>query len=64
MNADIVTVLQSWIRGEQPTSKQWQYLLSEEMAIPQRAKAFNVTKENGLEKIEARSRLFCKLTMR
>ncbi|NJK48579.1 glycerate kinase [Candidatus Gracilibacteria bacterium] len=58
MNADIVTVLQSWIRGEQPTSKQWQYLLSEEMAIPQRAKAFNVTKENGLEKIEARSRLF------
>lgn len=58
MNADIVTVLKSWSRGEQPTSEQLQHLLSEEMAAPQRAKAFEVTQENGLEKIEARSRLF------
>jgi D-glycerate 3-kinase len=58
MNADIVTVLQSWSRGEQPNKEQLQRLLNEELATPQRAKAFDVTQEDGLEKIEARSRLF------
>ncbi|MCU0532647.1 MAG: glycerate kinase [Hydrococcus sp. Prado102] len=61
MNADIVTVLKSWSRKEQATSEQLQKLLSKEMAAPQRAKAFEITQENGLEKIEARSRLFAKV---
>jgi D-glycerate 3-kinase len=61
MNVDIVTVLKSWTTGEQPTSEQLQHLLSEEMAASQRAKAFEITRENGLQKIEARSRLFLKV---
>jgi D-glycerate 3-kinase len=61
MNADIVTVLKSWSRGEQPTSEQLQYLLREELTEPDRATAFEITRENGLEKIEARSRLFGKV---
>jgi D-glycerate 3-kinase len=58
MNAKIISVLQRWSRGEKPTSEELQQLLAEELANPQRAKAFEITPENGSQKIEARSHLF------
>jgi D-glycerate 3-kinase len=58
MSTNLTSTLQRWIDGEKPTSEDLQQLLTEELATPQRAKAFDVTQENGIEKIAARSHLF------
>lgn len=58
MHTAIISILQNWTSSDRPTSKQLQQLLAQELVDSQRAKAFDITQENGLEKIEARSRLF------
>jgi D-glycerate 3-kinase len=58
MNAKIIPAIQRWSQGDRPTSEELQQLLEEELSDSQRANAFDLTRENGLEKIAARSRLF------
>jgi D-glycerate 3-kinase len=51
-------ILQRWSAGEEPTTEELQALLARELADPQRAIAFDLTAENGLEQLVVRSRLF------
>jgi D-glycerate 3-kinase len=53
-----IDILQRWSGGEEPTTEELQRLLARELADPQRAIAFELTAENGLQKLERRSRLF------
>ncbi|MGK7877014.1 MAG: glycerate kinase [Xenococcaceae cyanobacterium] len=57
INSVTIQVLQRPIAGHKLTADELQQLLAEELAAPQRAKAFGITTANGLEKIEARSHL-------
>jgi D-glycerate 3-kinase len=58
MDTAIIPVLHGWTSGNRPTPEELQQLLAQELANSQRARAFDITQENGLEKIKARSRLF------
>ncbi|MEC4986993.1 MAG: glycerate kinase [Oscillatoria sp. PMC 1068.18] len=51
-------ILSRWVAGEKPTVDEEEKLLAEELAKPATAKAFGITKVNGFEKIQQRSRLF------
>ena len=51
-------ILKSWVSGKNPTDEQLQQLLKEELSNARQAAAFDISEENGLEKIEARAQLF------
>lgn len=57
-NILLVQILESWLAGQTLTSLEWQQLANEELASPQRAKAFGITRENVEDVIQARSHLF------
>ena len=56
-NAATLEILRRWSVGKKPTSDELKQLLGEELAAPERAKAFGITAENGLKEIEKRSHL-------
>jgi D-glycerate 3-kinase len=51
-------ILNNWAAGQTPTSLEWQQLVAETLASPQRAKAFGITPANVEEIIQARANLF------
>ncbi|MDY6781606.1 MAG: glycerate kinase [Cyanobacteriota bacterium] len=51
-------ILQRWSAGEDPTLEDLRKLLAWELADARRAIAFGITAQNGLERLERRSRLF------
>ncbi len=56
-NASLVQILNNWVAGQPLTALEWQQLADEELASPQRAKAFGITSANVEEIIQARSHL-------
>jgi D-glycerate 3-kinase len=50
-------ILNQWIAGKSPNSSAWQKLVTAELTLPERAKAFGITPDNVTEKLRARSRL-------
>jgi D-glycerate 3-kinase len=57
-NTALVQILTNWLAGQQPTRLDWQQLADEELALPQRAKAFGITSDNIEEIVRARAHLF------
>jgi D-glycerate 3-kinase len=57
-NTSLDEILNNWVAGQTATELEWQHLADEELASPQRAKAFGITRENVEEVIQARSHLF------
>jgi D-glycerate 3-kinase len=51
-------ILNNWAAGQTPTPLEWQQLVAETLASPQRAKAFGITPANVEEIIQARANLF------
>jgi D-glycerate 3-kinase len=56
--SQILPILIRWYAGDRPTPEDWQRLLVAELSLGQQARAFGITAENGLAKLEARSQLF------
>lgn len=54
-DAVILEIFQRWRRGENPTAAEYQQLLAEELADPERARAFEIAEDKGLEQVEART---------
>jgi D-glycerate 3-kinase len=54
----IIEILRSWRTGNLPSQTALQQVLAEELANPQRARAFGIDDRQGLAQIEARSRHF------
>jgi D-glycerate 3-kinase len=52
-------ILNSWTEEKLPTVEQIRQLLEEELANPDRAKAFGINDNNVEKKIQARSQFFC-----
>ena len=57
INSITLSILQHWSAKGKITEEEIQQLLVEELAVPQRAKAFGITQQNGQEKIKERSHL-------
>lgn len=57
-NTSLVQILNNWVAEQTPTVLEWQQLAAEELAAPQRAKAFGITPANVEEMIQRRSHLF------
>jgi len=54
----IAPILHNWAAGQEARREELQQLLQAELADPKRASAFGIDTENGVEKLEARSRQF------
>lgn len=54
----IAQILQNWAAGQRLIPTELEQLRQAELADPKRAKAFALNEENGIETLEARSRLF------
>src|SRR4028119_1269458 len=51
-------ILNNWAAGQTPTASEWQHLVTEALASPQRAKAFGITPANVEEIVQAHSLIF------
>lgn len=57
-NPSLAQILDNWVSRKTPTASEWQHLVAEELAAPQRARAFGITGANVEEILEERSHLF------
>lgn len=57
-NISLSSILNNLATGQTLSAWEWQYLITEELASPQRTKAFGVTPINVQEILQERSRLF------
>jgi len=58
LHRELGQILNNWAAGQTPTPLEWQQLVAETLASPQRAKAFGITPANVEEIIQARANLF------
>jgi len=57
-NLSLGQILNNWTAGQTPTASEWQHLVTEALASPQRAKAFGITPANVEEIVQAHSLIF------
>jgi D-glycerate 3-kinase len=57
-NLSLGQILNNWAAGQTPTASEWQHLVTEALASPQRAKAFGITPANVEEIVQAHSLIF------
>ncbi len=55
----MLEILKKWLNNKQFQLAEIEQLLTEILAQPQLAKAFNITRENGLNELKKRADLFC-----
>ncbi|MEM8780806.1 MAG: glycerate kinase, partial [Cyanobacteria bacterium P01_G01_bin.49] len=55
---DFVKILQNWIQNKTPLSSELEFLLQKELSNVDQCRAFNITPENGLNKIINRAQIF------